>query len=361
MRRARIEPLGVAMPGARLPERIRQIVAAGPAARISRGRIAILFTCCAAVCALFVVVTLTRAQSPAADWEKAAGGKLSFEISSVKLNRDPSPYSAWLNIAIEPDNSEDFKPSGGLFDGKHWPLWMYIAFAYKLNFYQAQILRKEAPKWVVDDNFDIQGRAPGDATKDQFRLMMRALLADRFKMAAVWQTREGPVDALQLIKPGKTGPQLRPFPDGFPCGTSIPKASRGGADPSAHPPEPNTIVPGGFPAYCGLIDKFALVRLPSESGGAREGARDVTWDQIENYLSIIGGQLRAFDRPVVDETSLAGNYDVIFEVTLTRGDPNAGISSFLEALRDQLGIKVQSKTGPAPVLAIDHIQEPTPN
>jgi uncharacterized protein (TIGR03435 family) len=33
----------------------------------------------------------------------------------------------------------------------------------------------------------------------------------------------------------------------------------------------------------------------------------------------------------------------------------------IEALRDQLGLKLDSQTGPAPEMMIDHIEEPTPN
>jgi uncharacterized protein (TIGR03435 family) len=49
------------------------------------------------------------------------------------------------------------------------------------------------------------------------RLMMQSLLADRFKLAVHFETREVPVLALTLVKPGKTGPQLHPHSEGPPC------------------------------------------------------------------------------------------------------------------------------------------------
>ena len=173
------------------------------------------------------------AQDPGAAWETAAGGKMSFDVASVKANTSGSPYGASFNIAQEPDDGEDFTPSGGLFDAKNWPLWMYVAFAYKLPFDQAQILRSEAPKWVVQDNFDIQGRAAGNPTKDQYRLMVQALLADRFKMMAAWDMRQGPVDALELLQPGKTGPQLRPYRTVFPALRRLQEPRAAGSLPRA--------------------------------------------------------------------------------------------------------------------------------
>ena len=46
--------------------------------------------------------------------------------------------------------------------------------------------------------------------------MLQTLLADRFKLAAHYETKQLPFFALVLDKPGKTGPQLRPYPDGTP-------------------------------------------------------------------------------------------------------------------------------------------------
>ncbi len=53
------------------------------------------------------------------------------------------------------------------------------------------------------------------------RLMMRALLADRFKLAIHNETREVPVFAFVLVKPGKTGPQLKLHSEGVPCSTDL--------------------------------------------------------------------------------------------------------------------------------------------
>ena len=72
----------------------------------------------------------------------------------------------------------------------------YIAFAYKLMANDIQSLLSELPPWAATDRFGIQARAHGDPSKDQMRLMMRALLQDRFKLSVHNETREVPALAL---------------------------------------------------------------------------------------------------------------------------------------------------------------------
>lgn len=78
----------------------------------------------------------------------------------------------------------------------------------------------------------------------------------------------------------------------------------------------------------------------------------------------------ATDRTVIDQTGLAGNFDFTLEFSpavavQTRGgdvyQPEQDGTGFISALKDQLGLKLLSTTGPIDVLVIDHIEEPTPN
>ena len=103
------------------------------------------------------------------------------------------------------------------------PLLRYIVFAYRLNGTAgtgaavrlfSRALDLHVPDWVRNGRYDIEARAPGAATKDQMRLMMQSLLAERFKLTVHWETREAPVFALVEAKPGKLGPQLEPHPSG---------------------------------------------------------------------------------------------------------------------------------------------------
>src|SRR5580693_6852032 len=144
-------------------------------------------------------------QAPALpEWQIAAGSKMAFEVASVK--RDPGPF--------RPPNF----PVGGRF-AADFSLTTYITFAYKLSVTsdQMQSMIAHLPGWVATDRFDIQARAEGIPTKDQMRLMMQSLLADRFKLAVHFETQIVPVLALVLVKPGKTGPKLQPHSDGVPC------------------------------------------------------------------------------------------------------------------------------------------------
>ena len=145
-----------------------------------------------------MAIGVTTAQSPGVpDWQTAAGGKMAFEVASVKPAKGFRPPNF-------PLDSGDAKTPGGRFSVT-FPLVSYVAFAYKLM--PAQI-STQLPKSFPMDSFDIEARAPGNPTKDQMRLMMQSLLADRFKLRIHFETHEGPVYALTLVRPGHTGPKL---------------------------------------------------------------------------------------------------------------------------------------------------------
>src|SRR5579872_793820 len=135
--------------------------------------------------------------------QPAQPGRLAFDVASVKSNKSDAPPDSNF-----PLNSGDFyTPNGGLFSARNFPLVTYIFFAYKLQGNQGQSLVQQLPGWVMTDRFDIQARAEGNPTKDQMRLMMRSLLAERFKFAVHTETREVPEIAFVLARPGSTGPQ----------------------------------------------------------------------------------------------------------------------------------------------------------
>ena len=71
------------------------------------------------------------------------------------------------------------------------------------------------------------------------------------------------------------------------------------------------------------------------------------------------------DRPVVDQTGLSGQFDFLLKYwpQWNNSDPapaNPG-PTLLEALKDQLGLKLQSTTAPFDTLIVDHIEEPSQN
>jgi uncharacterized protein (TIGR03435 family) len=128
------------------------------------------------------------------------------------------------------------------------------------------------PKWFSEDSYVINAQAEGDPTKDQMRLMMQSLLADRFKLAVHFERQELPVLALGLDKPEKTGPKLYPHSKGLLCDGPFPRNVIVAA------PTKSTDV---FPPFCGKVLKIGL-----PNGSILMGGRDLTMAQIALMLSV---------------------------------------------------------------------------
>ena len=285
-----------------------------------------------------------RAQLSASDWQTVAGGKMSFDVASVKQNVELAGPAA-TNFPLGPGDS--YSPTGGLFSATNTQIATLIGFAYKLTPGQTQSLPSQLPKWAIVDRFDIQARGPADATKDQMRLMMQALLANRFQLAVHTETRELPVFELALLRPGKMGPQLLPHPtDSLPC--------------THYAAGPSSTLADGFPSACGVF----LTHF--DAGRIHTTARAVT-------MSLLASALTAFpfslDRPILDKTGLTGSFDLTIEFALdapikingTTVVPDESAPTFLEALKEQLGLKLESTKGPVDTIVIDHIEQPSEN
>ena len=135
----------------------------------------------------------------------AQSAALSFDVASVKANKsDAQPNS---NFPLGP--GDVYSPNGGYFSATNFPLVTYIVFAYKIAGNQMQTLVPQLPGWVTTEKFDIQARVQGNPGKDEMRMMMRTLLAERFKLAVRMETRQAPVLAWVLLKPGTNGPGVR--------------------------------------------------------------------------------------------------------------------------------------------------------
>ena len=155
------------------------------------------------------------ASAPTADWEIAAGGKMAFDTATVRQNTTAPSNARSSTFPLGP--GDVYLSRGGFFGARNFPLYLYIFFAYKVTDNQEQFLDEQLPKWAFTDRFDIEARKEGNPTKDQMRLMMRSLLADRFRLAAHHEIRQLPVYALLVDQPGKLGPLLQKHPDEVPC------------------------------------------------------------------------------------------------------------------------------------------------
>jgi uncharacterized protein (TIGR03435 family) len=318
------------------PKSHAQAVPAQPAATVSAGPKA-----------------TTPAAAPATaivpDWVTAAGGKMEFDVASVKQNK--SSDIPKINI---PMGGDTYVSTGGIFSASNMPLIVYMAFAYKITGSQWPALQKQLPGWVTSDHFDIEAKSDNhNPTKDQMRLMMQALLADRFKLAAHTESQESSVFAMVVAKAGKLGPHLRPQPaDDTTCATAAPPST----DLSKITA---TTIEGGYPASCG-----ALMVLP---GTTRShvviGARNVP---IKTISAAFGG-MPDIGRPIVDETGLTGMYDFVLEFSPDTGSaaaPSAAAdtgATFLEALSDQLGLKLVASKHAVDAFVVDHVEHPSAN
>lgn len=277
-------------------------------------------------------------------WQATAGGKMQFDAVSIR----PIKPDEFMPPNFDMTAGKNWSPNAGLFRAD-FPVLIYIAFAYKLfpTSAEAESLLAHQPKWVSEEGMAIRMRASGNPTKDQARMMMQSMLADRFKLAIHFETREVPVLALTLIRPGKLGPKLRSHAQGPTCDVPVTAQAKGSAK------EPDLT-----PSWCGMwqtVDKPNHMEL--------DAARDVSMSQIAAYLSLQG----ALDRPMVDQTGLTGTYDFSIQWTKESGVSDAAAATdsqattFLEALKEQLGMKLVRTTAPLRVPVIDHIERPSEN
>ncbi|MFZ0516030.1 MAG: TIGR03435 family protein [Acidobacteriaceae bacterium] len=312
------------------------------------------------IAVLAVAMPLTFALAPAAqshsqsppapEWQTAAGGKMEFEVATIRPNK-PGTFIP-PSFGLDAEDSYDSPDPHGRFSAD-FPLSVYIEFAYKLWLTRDQenAMLANLPKWVATDSFVIQGMAPGDPTKDQMRLMMQSLLADRFKLAVHFETQPTSVLALVLAKPGKTGPKLRPHAEGPPCGVHAPLQAQSSS----------AKVRDVFPPDCG-----GYVAIPGPDHTVLFGSRNTTMKLIAASLPNVG----RLGRPAVDQSGLTGNYDFTLEFTpesTALSPPAAGTEqtsqgpTFLEALKEQLGLKLKPTKAPLNVLVVDHVERPSPN
>jgi len=298
---------------------------------------------------LFVAGKLMRGQAAG-----EAGDRLpSFDVISVKRStQDAQPKTI---SPIGP--GEVYVKTGGHFAAQGFPLATYISFAFHLVGSEADAMVAQLPGWALSERFTVEARTDGDPakdTKDQMRLMMRSLLAERFGLKSHYETRQAPIFAVTLAKAGKPGPQLRRHSEAdSPCMTVLPAGMTQGEAGS---------VEGGFPRQCGGM----LPLETSAPGRFRFGARNVTMEFIARQLTSLGD----LGRPAVDQTGLAGTFDFALEfvpdISSTRqgypdfqGDPTG--PTFSQAVREQLGLKLESTKAPSQFLVIDHVEHPTQN
>jgi bla regulator protein blaR1 len=298
-------------------------------------------------------------QPPTPQWQidaggTSAGGKMAFEIASVKPSQ--SEGRSTTNIPLL---GEAYAPTGGLLSITHQSLVNYLRFAFKdmKLAYQATADLAGAPAWVRSQPYDIEARAQSNPTKDQMRLMVQSLLADRFKLAIHYEKRQLPVYALVLAKEGKTGTQLKP--DDGTCSTTTSDIQTINTSPKF--PQPAASPTSSLQIPCGV-----LMPVPANAPGRfRVAGRKV---RLEFLAQMASAPVTGLDRVILDRTGLSGTYDISLEFSpVAVGPPPPGFTpdetglTFSQALQDQLGLKLEPQLGPVDVVVIDYVQQPSEN
>jgi uncharacterized protein (TIGR03435 family) len=277
-----------------------------------------------------------------------------FETASVREDRSGNFKKP--SFALSADDG--LPPADGNFHAD-FPLIIYIQFAYKEWFTGEQVraLLATLPKWALSDTYEIQAQAPGKPSKDQMRLMLQSLLADRFGLQVHFETRRLPVFLLVMAKPGRMGPKLQPHTPS--CST----AGAGSDGEGKEAPAAGSAVKDVFPPLC--LDR-SLMTVPKPNHVKLTGSRNMTLPVLATYLPSIGD----LDRPVIDRTGLQGSIDFSLEFTPeaylpensgVAADPDVRITSFHEALEKQLGLLLAPAKAPLDVLVVDHVERPEEN
>lgn len=240
----------------------------------------------------------------------AVAGSPEFEVASIKPVSPATPAPGRLaSIRVVTTPGRLIAHNANLRD--------LVKGAWELEDYQVQ----GGPAWTLSARFDVEGKAAGTVDRGQLLLMLRAMLADRCKLAVHRDTKELAIYALVVAK---NGPKFHPLSaQEAPC----------------------------WPA-CGGSGKLNHLRVP-----------DLAF--LCTYLTRLGG-----DKPVIDRTGLTGKFAVdldmerIMAAVTQEGGPPTNQRIFdatVEAIQDELGLKLVPTKAQIGVLTIDNVERPTEN
>jgi len=287
---------------------------------------------------------LALPQKRVPQWEISAGGAARFDSALVRLHDEGTESSAQPNSPGGSDHlllmSETPRLEGGRFEWSD-TLVNYIYFAYKLKSYDYFSVAPKLAR-LTAQRYDIQARAAGSPTADQLRLMMQALLADRFNLKVRYEVRQEPVLALVLDRTQTLILTIQEHSNDVPCSAASGKLIEA----------PRSL----FPPSCGAFQEW------SKEGRWYAGGRNLTAPEIADFIG------DSINRQVVDRTGLAGKYDFFVSWAPAASAPGSApsqpdfsVPGFQEALTTQLGMKLEPQRAPVGVLTIEKVEAPGPN
>ena len=177
------------------------------------------------------------------------------------------------------------------------------------------------PSWLEWDRFDVLSKAPGKSTPEAMKLMLRTLLAERFHLVIRNDAKEQPTYAL-------TAEHKVQLKDGSGTGDS----------------------------GC----KLDFQKSPPDVPAAME-ALTYSYTCRNTTMLALGEQIRPLiasdPNPILDETGLKGSYDFSFKFSFQAA---TRVAALFDALDKQLGLKMEPRTAPAPVLVVESVdRKPT--
>jgi uncharacterized protein (TIGR03435 family) len=237
-----------------------------------------------------------------------------FEVASIK-KADPEARGRWIRMVTAHE-----------FVAYNHALKTLIAAAYDVS---PQAI-SGGPAWVESERYEIIAKAPTEVRPNwnEQMAMLRALLADRFKLTFHREQKEMSIYALTVVKGGA-------------------RLKESTVSPDATPEGPSPLI---------FLVAPPNVTLP---------ARYATMDELASVL-----QRSTLERPVVDRTGLTGRYDfdlefsideTLFGGALGNGTDVATEPGLFAAMQEQLGLKLEPTRGPVSVLVIDRAERASEN
>jgi len=234
---------------------------------------------------------------------------LSFDVASIK------PSAPGLRGGIVRS-----LPGNQTYIARNMPLRMIMTVAYTVT--DRQIAG--GPDWIANEPFDIEAKAERPHSTDELHKMLQRLLEERFQLKVRREQRQLPVYALVV--------------------------GNGSARLQEHDPEDIDHPPIG----------------PGPNGRGLAG-RNVSMPYFAFVLS------RLLDRNVIDRTGLAGTYDLTLDYAREQAvrivgpgaapaePPGPEGPTIFQALRSQLGLRLESAKGPVDFLVIERVERPSAN
>ena len=250
-------------------------------------------------------------------------------VAAFAQSKPPQPTFEFADVHASPRTMNPIMRSvlrGGRYELRNANMVDLIRTAYGVD--PEKVVG--GPNWVEFDRFDIIAPAPSNTPPETLKLMLQALLADRFKLVVHNDTQ--PIAGFVLTI-GKGKPMLKE------------------AQPSGNP-------------GCQFQPRIPVASVPGQIS-----IPPITVSCHNLTMEAFAAELRRLangyiNNAVVDSTGLTGSWDFDLKWTPQGLLPLAGSDgiTIFDAVDKQLGLRLEEKKLPAPVIIVDQVNRtPTDN